>query len=78
MSYIAKVLSTRAANLIRYWPLNDLSGAQATELIASDPNTASGIAWERPGFGDCDSAAGFDGSNDYIDVFTAALASACA
>lgn len=63
---IDRVLATRPTNLFGYWPLNgnanDLSGA------GRHGSPAVQITWGRPGVGDGETAAGFNGVNSYISL----------
>lgn len=74
-SYSNKVLAI--PNCIGYWPLTETSGAVATELSGNAANgTAYGVTWaDAAGPGaNMGRAPSFDGLNDYIDIFSAALA----
>lgn len=71
--YIRKVLSI--PGLIRYWPLNNKSGLNVLELIASDVGNAVGVEWLNSGIGDGEFCALFDGINDYIDIFSSQFSS---
>jgi len=61
-------------NPIAYWPLNDLSGATAVELVAGNNGTYTGVslAQSQPPF----VAPLFDGANDYCNIYSAGLVSA--
>lgn len=68
-AYSPKVLATSPK---RYWPLWDLSGTAATELIAGDNGTYNGVTLNQPGIGDGRRSAFFD-SVDYCTIYSAAL-----
>jgi len=74
MTYADKVL---LYSPIGYWKLDESSG---TDVLDSSGNafhgTESGITWSADGIGDGNTAALFDGNNDYADVFGAGLAAA--
>jgi len=76
-TYADKVLGTGP---IAYWPLWEASGTVARCLVnpAQNGTYSSNVSTWPPGtgIGDGNTAPGFDGTNDYIDVQTAALAAA--
>jgi len=63
---------------IAYWPLDEGSGAVAHCLVDSAQNgTATGVTWADDATGRFGTPAPyFDGANDYINIYTAALAAA--
>ena len=72
-SYRERVMLT---NPIRYWPLWEPSGTVATELIAADNGTyARDVATMTTGagIGDGHTAPLFDGTNDFVNIYSAAL-----
>ena len=72
-TYQSKVLGYSP---IAYWPLNDAAGTQATELVNGWHGVSSNVTWGATGIGDGETAASFNGSTSYIDLFSAALAAA--
>jgi len=76
MSYINKVLGYSP---IAYWPLNEASGTTANCYVDSnqDGTYSSDVStWPTgPGIGDGSTAPQADGTNDYVDVYSATLAS---
>jgi hypothetical protein len=77
-SYNEKVLATAAANLIAFWPLNDLSGSVADNLegTAARDGAYTGVTLGQTGIGDGDTCPLFDGINDKVNVYSASLATA--
>ena len=72
-SYRERVMLT---NPIRYYPLWETSGTVATELIAADDGTYARNVTTMgtgAGIGDGYTAPLFDGTNDYINILSAAL-----
>jgi len=72
-SYAKKVLAT---NPIRYWPLWDTAGAAATELVVGDNGTYVGPTLGGGVAPDGSPCPLFDGINDLVDIWSAALAAA--
>ena len=72
VSYDQKVLGYGP---IAYWPLWELSGTTAQCLVNPAQNgTYSGVTLGQEGIGDGGQAPLFDGANDYVDIYSAALA----
>jgi hypothetical protein len=76
--YYQKVLAT---NPIAYWMLDEKSGTGAYELVSgrvagAQNGTHTGVTLVQPGIGDGRTSPFYDGTNDYSNVFTAALAAA--
>lgn len=75
LDYGGKVLSYSP---IAYWKLNETSGTTAVcSVNAAQNGTYSSAVNGWPvgtGIGDGNTAPGFDGTNDYVDVFSATLA----
>lgn len=73
--YLAKVLGTEASNLIAYWPLNEASGTNAdnAEGTAARDGTYNGVTLGQPGIGDGETCPSFDGSNDYVSIYSDSL-----
>ncbi len=75
--YYRKVLGTRPGSLIGYWPLWEQTGAAAQELSGvAGTGAYVGVELGRGGMGDGRTAPYFDGTSDYVNVYTAGLASA--
>ena len=74
-SYADKVLSYGP---IAYWPLWETAGASAACLVnPAQSGTAVGVTWANDATGAFGTAAPFfDGANDDINIYTAALAAA--
>jgi len=73
-SYYKKVLSY---NPIAYWPLWETSGNVAHCLVNPAQNgTYTGVTLGQPGIGDGRTCPLFDGANDYVNIFSPALAAA--
>lgn len=80
-TYAQKVLSIQPANLIAYWPLNETSGTAADNAegtAARDGTYSSDVStWPvATGIGDGNTAPVFDGTNDYVNIYSASLNSA--
>lgn len=79
-SYLQQVLAALSANLLVYWPLDDASGAVVRDASTNGRNGAlKGIGEPllgQPGIGDGGTAALFDGTNDYVNIYTTGFASA--
>lgn len=77
VEYSQRVLGTRSANLIAYWPLWEQSGAIAYDQSGHGYNgTIVGCPLGQPGIGDGRTSYQFDGSTDYVNVYSAGLAGA--
>lgn len=75
--YSQRVLRTRPANLIAYWPLSEAVGSVAYDLSGNSRNGAyTGVDLGQPGIGDFLPSPMFDGANDYVNVYSAGLAGA--
>lgn len=69
--YYKKVLGY---NPIAYWPLWEASGGVAECLVNPAQSGAyTGVTLGQPGVGDGRTAPFFDGANDYVNIFSAAL-----
>lgn len=58
-------------NPVGYWRLNETTGGTATDQLGANPGQyLNGVALGRPGAlaGDADKAAGFDGTDDKVDI----------
>ena len=77
-AYSDKVLATASANLIAYWPLWEASGATADNLegTAARDGTYTGVTLGQTGIGDGRTCPSFDGSGDFVNVYSASLATA--
>jgi len=74
LPYYRKVLSTSP---IAYWPLWDASGSEAESLVAGIPNgTINGATPGQPGIGDGETSFYFDGSLDWVNIYSSALSTA--
>lgn len=66
-AYTDRILAAQPGHLVAYWPLNESAGTVAHDLADSGYHgTAYGVTWGSPGISGTDSAALFDGVNDYI------------
>ncbi len=75
--YAWRVLHTRPESIIGYWPLDEVVGTVAHDLSGRRHNGAyTGVDLARTGIGDGRTCPYFDGSTDYVNIFSAALASA--
>lgn len=74
-TYSSKVLGY---NPIAYWPLWETSGLTAHCLVNSpaQDGTYTGVTLGQPGIGDGNTCPWFDGANDYVNIFSAALSAA--
>jgi hypothetical protein len=71
LTYDGKVLGTSP---IAYWPLWETSGLVANCLVNSAQNgTYTGVTLGQPGIGDGNTAPFFDGTNDFVSIFSAAF-----
>lgn len=67
----------KALNPIAYWPLADVSGSVATDESGNGRNgTYSNVTLGVPGIGDGRTAAAFDGSTSFVNVYSASLSGA--
>lgn len=76
--YTQKLISTFGASLVAYWPLNDMSGTVATDLSG---NARHGAYVGTPTLASVPAPRNgrtfiFDGSNDKVNIYSAALAAA--
>ncbi len=70
-TYTRKVLSY---DPIAYWTLAESSGTEAHCLVNSAQNgTATGVTWGQSGIGDRLTCPQFDGTNDYVNVYSTTL-----
>ena len=65
-----------ATGPIRYWPLWDLAGPAAIELIVGDNGAYTGVTLADALAPDGSPCPRFDGANDFVNVFSAALQAA--
>jgi len=73
--YSKKVLSIAPANLIAYWPLWETSGATADNLegTAARDGAYTGVTLNSSTGPDGKPVPLFDGTNDYVDIYSASL-----
>jgi hypothetical protein len=75
--YADRVLATRRANLIGYWPLWEPSGVVATDISGNGRNGAhTGVTLGQPGIGDGRTCPLYDSTTDYTNIYSAGLAGA--
>lgn len=68
-SYGDKVIAAAPANLLAYWKLDDLAGAQATDYSGNGRHgTYNGASLNAATFADGSPAPSFDGVNDCVDA----------
>lgn len=76
VSYQTQVKNIFGASLIGYWPLDDQSGTTARDVSGYGHNGAySNITLGQDGIGDGSASASFNGTNSYVNLFSAGLAS---
>jgi len=76
-SYADKVNSIAGNRPVGYWPLWEQTGAVATDISGSAHHGAyTGVTLGQTGIGDGRTCPLFDGTNDYVDVYSASLAAA--
>jgi len=78
LAYANKVLSIEPANLIAYYPMWEKSGAIADNYegtVARD-GTYANVTLGQSGIGDGNTCPLFDGTNGYVDIYSASLATA--
>jgi hypothetical protein len=72
--YVKRVLSTRPDKLIGYWPMDETSGTVSRDYSGQANNGAyTGVTLGRAGIGDGRSSPLFDGTNDFNNIYSAAL-----
>lgn len=77
--YAQRILHTRPGNLIAYWPLDEQSGAVAHDLSGNAfHGVYTGVDLMQPGIGDGRTSPYFDGTNDYVNIYSAAFNAAWA
>ncbi len=73
-TYADKVLGTEGANLLAYWPLNEISGTVAQCLVNAAQNGTYArdvsVMTTGDGIGDGNTAPLFDGVNDVVEIGT--------
>jgi len=75
--YYRKIKSLFGSSIIGYWPLWELAGAVAADISGSGRNGAyTGVDLGYPGIGDGRKSPYFDGTHDYVNVYSAGLAGA--
>lgn len=73
-SYTDRIKALFGANLIAYWPMNELSGTTAIDVSGNGLNGAyTGVTLGQPGIGDGNTCPLFDGVGDYNDIYSAGL-----
>lgn len=74
VEYWQRVKEIRPASLLAYWRLNESSGTTAADSSGNSHSAAvSGTTWGASGIGDGDTAASFDGVNDFINLYSTGL-----
>jgi hypothetical protein len=74
-AYAERVLGMEPANLIGYWPLWEASGTKAEDISGRGHHGVhTGVTLGQPGIGDGRTCPLFDGTNDFNNVYSAALA----
>lgn len=69
---LAYTKRVQALGPIAYWPLADLSGTAATDASGNGRNgTYSNVTLGVPGIGDGRTAASFNGTSSYVDIYAA-------
>ena len=75
--YFKKVLSVEPASFIGYWPLWEGSGTKAEDISGKARHgTHVGVTLGQPGIGDGRTSSLYDGSLDYTNIYSPALAAA--
>lgn len=76
--YFQRVLATRRANLIGYWPLWEPSGITALDISGATGRngTHTGVTLGQPGIGDGRTCPLYDSTTDMTDIYSAGLAGA--
>jgi hypothetical protein len=76
-TYFDTVLATAPANLISYWPLDEMVGDTTTLDYSSRANNGTylGPTLGQSGIGDGRTCPLFDGTNDIVNVYSIGLAS---
>jgi len=73
--YLWRIRSVRPGNLIGLWALDELNGGIAHDLSGRGHNgTVIGADPAKQGIGDGRTCMWFDGSTDYVNIYSAALA----
>ncbi len=78
-NYEAAVKAIKPANLVAYWPLSETSGTQAADVSGNNRHGTyvGGPTLAQAGIGDAvDKAPLFSGSGQYVNIYSAAFASA--
>ncbi len=78
-SYAGRILNTQKANLIALWGLGETTGttaANAEGTTARDGSYVNGPTLNAAAFTDNTPAPSFDGSNDFVNVYSSSLNSA--
>ena len=80
-TYAARLIGIDAANLIRYWKLNEAAGTTGAGSVLDYSGlgghaTPTGVTFGSVGIGDGQTGATFDGSTSRVNVYSAALNSA--
>jgi hypothetical protein len=77
LTYRQKVINT-SSGLIAYYPLDETSGTVANDRSGNNRNGTyvNGVALNAGTFVDGNAAPSFDGTNDYVEIFSTSLQSA--
>lgn len=74
MPYSERILNTRSTSLIGYWRLDDASSQTATDYSPQNNHGSySSVAIGQAGIGDNRLASSFDGTNSFVNIYSAAL-----
>lgn len=78
-SYLQRILNTQSANLLACWDLSETSGTNAANkqgTSARDGTYVNGVTLNAVTFLDGTPAPSFDGTDDYVNIYSASLQSA--
>lgn len=74
LRYWQSVINRFGANLIGYWPLDEASGNVAQDISGNGRNGAhSNVTLGQAGIGDGKTAAGYNGTSSYTNVYSTSL-----
>jgi len=72
--YARRVLAIAPNNIVAYWPLWEIGGNIAHDRSPQGNNgTYTGVILNQPGIGDSRASPFFDGVNDFVNTYSAAL-----
>ena len=74
--YLGKLRGLFGSSIVGLWPQNEASGTVSREIVNGYNGQYTGVTLGVPGIGDGNTAASYDGTTSFNNVYSAALAAA--